>query len=160
MRVAVLHESPGADPAAAEFRAAAETFNRGLDIRLRFLDVGFELRVFGVPEDDPETPARIEDGLRSFRPGIVLVLGRGVRLLECAAAVAKGHSPLAFLVDGEADRTTAALARLAEIVVLPSTAPSPAVRPDARTFRIPDGTPAGTSLVDTLVRSVRDGSAK
>lgn len=158
MRVVVLHEEPGADPAARSFREAAESFNRGLDIRLRFLDVGFELRDVPVAADATAAAERLAATIRSFRPGRVLVLGSGPALLECAALAAKEQVPIAFLADGTEDRSAGAIARFADLLVVPEGAMPPAVRPETRVVRLSaTAEDAAPSLVDLLLRNARHG---
>ncbi|MCU0726429.1 MAG: hypothetical protein MUE73_11675 [Planctomycetes bacterium] len=153
MRVVILHESPGADDLARGFLEAAEAFNRGLDFRLRFLDVGFSFRTVPVSSSG-DVPAVLLDGtLRRFEPAVVLVLGRGLALLECAAAAAKHAAPLAYFADKPADRTSEALARFARILL--SRPPFDGLPPDATAEALPPGSPPGEALVKLLVRTVR-----
>jgi len=152
MRVVVLHESPGADRVAGEFRRAAEEFNRGLDIRLRFLDVGFEIQEVPVAPGAPAPPDALEDVLRRFRPGVVLALGRGATLLDCATAALRAPARLVYLVNGEPERPDEAVARLANLLVVPEGASVHG----ARGHPIRPDEPAGPQLVDILVKFVRE----
>jgi hypothetical protein len=156
MRVIILSESPGADGLAGDFVEAARAFNRGLDIRLRFLDVGFEIRSFSVPTTGPFRAEELDELLGSFHPGAVLVFGGGPRLLECAATAAKAGPPLAYLLNGGADRSALAIARLSGILVAAEPGALEQTRTDAMTHTLEDGQPAGPALVDILVRSVRE----
>lgn len=156
MRVIVLSESPGADALAGEFVEAAREFNRGLDIRLRFLDVGFEIRSLSIPAAG-EPPARSLDILLAdFSPGAALILGRGPRLLECAAIVAKAGPPIAYLLTGAAEPASLAIAELARILVTADAQALEQTSSGALTHVLDDGQPAGPALVDILVRSVRE----
>ncbi|MEN8148546.1 MAG: hypothetical protein ABFS86_01915 [Planctomycetota bacterium] len=152
MRVVILHESPGADGLRDEFVAAAEEFNRGLDIRLRFLDVGFTFREVPVREPDDFAAVTFSETFGAFGPSVVLALGRGPRLLECIAAAAKTGRPVLYLEPPEPDRTSSAIARIAPVLV--TTGGSPADRRPDR-FHL-DGRPVGPALVDIIVRSVRE----
>jgi hypothetical protein len=155
MRVVILHESPGADELARSFLAAAEAFNRGLDFRLRFLDVGFSFRTVPV-SSSAEVPAVLLDGtLRRFEPGVVLILGRGIPLLECAAVAAKHQAPLAYYVDGGPDRTTTGLYRLARITLVRG--PVDGLPPDTVVEVLGSGVSPEDALVKLLVRTVRSG---
>ncbi len=156
MRIVLLSESPEADSLAEGFVEAAEEFNRTLDIRLRFLDVGFTLRPFPVGGDDPAAPVRLEAMLRSFQPGVVLVLGRGPLLLECTAAAVKGGAPVAYLLDGSPDRFAAAILHLASVVMIPGGMEPPSLRPGVARHTLPAPEADGPGLVDALVRSVRE----
>ena len=152
MRVVILHESPDADELRDDFVAAAEEFNRGLDIRLRFLDVGFTIRDVAVREPDDFAAVTFSETAGSFGPGSVLALGRGPRLLECVSAAVKAGLPVVYLAPKEPDRTTAALARLVSVLV--TTGPTGAY---SGLDAVPlDERPAGPALVDTIVRSVRE----
>ncbi|MHC4471777.1 MAG: hypothetical protein ACYTDY_12115 [Planctomycetota bacterium] len=156
MRVVVVTESPDADETTRQFLEAAEAYNRGLDIRLRFLDVGFELRTIAVRPGEPAPAVALEETLLTFRPGVVLVLGTSPRILECAAAAAKAHLPIAFLHDGGPEGSATAIARIAQILILGEECRPPAARPGALVRELPpDGAP-GAALVDILVRSVRE----
>jgi hypothetical protein len=160
MRVVVLTESPEANEITRQFLEAAEEYNRGLDIRLRFLDVGFELRTIAVRPGEPAPALALEETLLSFRPGVVLVLGRSTRTLECAAAAAKAHLPIAFLLDGEPDGSAAAISRMAAILILPEGgSPPAAARPDAVTPMLSADAAPGPALVEILVNSVRERRA-
>jgi len=156
MRVIVLSESPAADGLAGEFVEAARNFNRGLDIRLRFLDVGFEIRSLSVPDEGEFPAAGLDRLLATFAPSAVLLLGNGPRLLECAAVAAKAGPRLAYFLNGDADRSSLAIAELAGILVAREQGDLPRARPDAQTRELLEGRPAGPALVDILVRSVRE----
>lgn len=156
MRVVILHESPAADSLVREFVEAVQEFNRSLDFRLRFLDVGFTVRTVPVAPGG-EVPAVLLDGtLRRFQPGVVLVLGGGLNLLECASLAAKHRTPLAYYLDGEPERDTAAIARLARVLL--SVLPREAVplAPDAVFERVAGEVSPAASIVRLLVRSVRN----
>jgi hypothetical protein len=156
MRVIVLSESPGADGLAGEFVEAARDFNRGLDVRLRFLDVGFEIRSLSIPPEGEPPAADLDALLATFSPGAVLVLGGGPRLLECAAVAAKSGRPIAYLLNGEADRASLAIAHLATILVAAEAGALEQTRSDALSHLLQEGRPAGAALIDILVRSVRE----
>jgi hypothetical protein len=156
MRVVVLHESPGADVLVREFRESAEVFNRGLDIRLRFLDVGFEVRDLPVPPEGAAPAEETRELLRRFDPGVALVLGTGLPLLECAAVAAKSRVPLALLTDGAEDRSSGALARLATILATRGEPGELPAGPDAVVHPIGPGEAPGPALVDLLVRTVKE----
>ncbi len=156
MRVIILSESPGADALAGDFVDAAREFNRGLDIRLRFLDVGFEIRGLSVPREREPPAAELDELLATFSPGAILILGGGPRLLECAAVAAKAGPSIAYLLNGEADRASLAIAQLAGILVAAEAETLQQCRSNALTHLLEDGQPAGAALVDILVRSVRE----
>lgn len=156
MRVIVLYETPGSAGLQEEFEVAAMGFNRSLDIRLRFLDVGFELRSLAVAEDAAAPGAELADLIGSFRPGVVLALGGGHLLLECAATAVKEGVPIAFLLNGAARRPARAIAQLAEILVVSDPAGPEHIRTGALTHVVEPNRPLGTALVDILIRSVRE----
>jgi hypothetical protein len=152
MRVFILHESPDTDQAASEFAEAAETFNRGLDIRLRFLDVGFEMRRLEVPQHRERAPMELDLMLSRFQPEVVLVLGSGPRLLECVALAAKTPARIAYLYNGESDRTGGAITRLAHVLAAAEDCPLPAGLPDVHTHYLNPGRPVAAALVEVLVK--------
>lgn len=156
MRVVVLTESPGADEITRDFLEAAESFNRGLDIRLRFLDVGFELRTVATRPDEPPPAPLVEETISRFRPAVLLALGGDESVLECVAAAAKAEVPVAYLLPAEIDGPSAAIARIAEIVVFGEGEAPATARKDAVALRLPSGKVPGAALVDILVRSVRE----
>jgi len=156
MRLIILSESPGADGLAGDFVDAARDFNRGLDIRLRFLDVGFEVRSLSVRREGEPPAAELDRLLATFSPGAILVLGGGARLLECAAVAAKAGPVIAYLLNGEADRTSLAIAELAGILVAAEAKILEQTHSNALTHLLSDGQPAGAALIDILVRSVRE----
>jgi hypothetical protein len=156
MRVIVLSESPAAEGLAGQFVEAARSFNRGLDIRLRFLDVGFEIRSLSVPREGELPEAGLDRLLATFSPNAALILGGGPRLLECAAVVAKAGPHIAYVLDKKADRTALAIAELAGILVAGEEGALTQTRSKAMTHVLLDGQPAGPALVDILVRSVRE----
>ena len=152
MRLVILHESPGADELRTSFVDAAEEFNRGLDIRLRFLDVGFSLREVGVTDGDDFAAVTFSETRGSFVPGAVLALGGGPRLLECVSAAVKAHLPVVYLAPEDADPSARAAARIASVLVITG---SPDEWPGIDAVSL-DGRPVGPALVDTIVRSVRE----
>jgi len=152
MRVVILHESPGADHIRTSFVDAALEFNRGLDIRLRFLDVGFTMREVPVTEDDDFAAVTFSETKRSFVPGAVLALGRGPRLLECVSAAVKARLPVVYLVTEDSDPSALAAARIVSVLV---TTGSPDAWPGIDPVPLHDR-PVGPALVDIIVRSVRE----
>ena len=88
MRVVLLNESPGADDRAHDFTRAVRTFNQGLDIRLRFLDVGFEVRHLPVRDGDESVATRVTRAPRLSRNR------QGSRTAGCSAAVVTMWPPL------------------------------------------------------------------
>ena len=156
MRVIILSESPDADGLAGEFVEAAREFNRGLDIRLRFLDVGFEIRSLSVRREGEPPAADLDGLLATFSPGAILVLGGGPRLLECAAVAAKAGPPIAYLLNGGADRASLAIAQLAGILVAAEAETLEQIHSNALIHVLEGGQPAGAALIDILVRSVRE----
>jgi len=99
MRVVRL-VTPGADAALAEqVRDALQAFNRGLDIRLRFLSIFLEDEE--VRLDDPESAAeRTAQVLDASRPSVVIVHGDGTSALAAATVAARGDAVLAHLGAG------------------------------------------------------------
>jgi hypothetical protein len=156
MRVIVLSDSPGADHLADQFVEATREFNRGLDIRLRFLDVGFELRSIPVTTAGPSPAPGLEEQLGTFRPGAVLLLGGSPRMLECAAVVAKAGPPIAFFTNGRADRASRAIAELSEILVQRTGESAAQGGSRSPTRMLPTDQATGPALVDLLVRIVRE----
>jgi hypothetical protein len=153
MRVVVLYESPAADSVAEEFCRAAETFNRGLDIRLRFLEVGFDLRRLAVPAGAEPPAAAFEKLVDEFRPGAALALGDGPDLLECATVAARAGVSLCVL--GAESRTGAALARLSRILILSGGVRVPGGE-QTSVHTIEDDRSPGEAMVAILVRSAKE----
>ena len=102
--------TPGADDGvAASVRDAIASFNRGLDIRLRFLSIlieDTELRV-----EEPESAAELVGAAIEERaPSIVVVQGDEVCALAAATVAARGDRVVAHLGAGtrpECDADTA-----------------------------------------------------
>jgi len=156
MRVVLLNESPGADDHAHAFTRAARSFNQGLDIRLRFLDVGFEVRHLPVRGEDDGVATRVTKAIETFQPSVILALGDGPRLLECAAVSAKAGCPLAYVLNGDATRPARAIACLAGVLAVTGDVEPALAGSDTRVHTIEEGRPIGPALVDILQRSVRE----
>ena len=93
--------TPGADPALAEqLRDAIQAFNRGLDIRLRFLSIFLEDEELRL-EDAESAAERTAEALDAARPSVVIVHGDGPAALAAATIAARGDAVLAHLGAGE-----------------------------------------------------------
>ena len=86
----------------------------------------------------------------------MVALGTGTRLLECVSAAVKAELPIVLLVPSAADRTSAAMARIANIVVTSGHADLPPEFREGLDLVDLDGRPAGPTLVDLIVRSVKE----
>jgi alkyl hydroperoxide reductase subunit AhpF len=89
MRVLRVH-APGTPRGLAERvgRAVVE-FNRGLDIRLRFLSIGIEETVIDV-ESSPAAATAVAASLAECVPDVVVVFGDGPAALAAAVCAARG----------------------------------------------------------------------
>jgi UDP-N-acetylglucosamine 2-epimerase len=103
--------APDADPSqVGQVRDAVQAFNRGLDIRLRFLAIVVEDRELQV--DEPETAAEtVGAALAAYGPSVVLVQGADEAALAAATVAAREDVLLARLGAGSRDGPAADVAR-------------------------------------------------
>ncbi len=92
--------APDADEALARsVRDAVQSFNRGLDIRLRFLSIGVEDSELRV--DDPESAAeRVGAQVATDRPSVVLVQGDDTSALAAVTMAARSTAVVVHLCAG------------------------------------------------------------
>ena len=93
--------SPDADePLAQSVREGVRAFNRGLDIRLRFLSIVVEDSELRVA--DPESAAELMGrSLEEFAPTVVLVQGGDASALAAATLAARTDAVVAHLAAGD-----------------------------------------------------------
>jgi len=102
---------PGHDPAASSaLRDGVAAFNRGLDIRLRFLSIGIEDREITVT-DGTSAATQVENELDAFAPDAVVLLGHGAAAVSAATLSARRPMVLARLGSGVRDGPSADAAR-------------------------------------------------
>ena len=111
--------APGGEGTRAAVSVALAAWTRGLDIRLRFLNIGVEEEVLFLPGRGTALEA-VEAALVRHRPAVVLLHGTGPAALAAAISSSKAGVPVvrtaAGIRDGEpgdedraADRLAAAL---------------------------------------------------
>ncbi len=134
---------PGHDVAvSAALREAVAAFNRGLDIRLRFLSIGIEDREL-VVNDAEHATAAVGGVLDEWRPDAVVLLGDGVSAVAAATITARHPATLARLCAGrrvgpEADAARA-VDHLADVLLVVDDASELTLRDEglsARTYRV------------------------
>ncbi len=92
--------APGGEARQAEVSRALAAWNRGLDIRLRFLNVGVEEAVLVPAAGGDARPApgagleEVEGSIRRERPALVLLHGGGPLALAAAITATKAALPL------------------------------------------------------------------
>jgi UDP-N-acetylglucosamine 2-epimerase len=92
--------APGGGAAREAVSAALSAWTRGLDIRLRFLNIGIEETVLeldgaaGPGEPAAAALASVERALRRAAPAAVLLHGRGPAALAAAVSAAKAGVPV------------------------------------------------------------------
>lgn len=112
-------EAPGTSPgvAASVGRAVAE-FNRGLDIRLRFLSIGIEDSVVQASEAASAADA-VAAAIAASAPDLVVLFGDGPAALAAAGVAIRSNAMLvrvgAGRRDGESADAARAIDRLAAI---------------------------------------------
>lgn len=113
MRVLRVH-APGTPRALAERvgRAVSE-FNRGLDIRLRFLAIGIDETVLDV-SDEAQALEAVAAAAQRLAPDVVVVFGEGPPALAATAAAARTRAVVARAGAGRRDGPEADAARAAD----------------------------------------------
>lgn len=97
---------PGSGAARDSVSGALAEWNRGLDIRLRFLNIGIEeARLDLAPAEDPGEAAaaaleRVESHILRERPVLVVLHGGGPAALSTAVSAAKAGVPLLRTASG------------------------------------------------------------
>jgi len=134
---------PGHDVAvSAALRDAVAAFNRGLDIRLRFLSIGIEDREL-VVNDAEQATAAVGGVLDEWCPDVVVLLGDGVSTVAAATIAARHPAMLARLCAGrrvgpEADAARA-VDHLADVLLVVDDASELTLRDEGlseRTYRV------------------------
>jgi hypothetical protein len=121
MKVLRIHAA-GTDPElAASVSSAVDSFNRGIDIRLRFLSIEIDETVVEAP--DPESAAAVVGELvRTSRPALCVLLGHGVAALAAGAAAVRVGARLvrvgAGCRQGEGADAERAMDRLASVCLV------------------------------------------
>ena len=85
--------APGGEETRAAVSAALAAWTRGLDIRLRFLNIGVEEETLAVPLPAGALAA-VEAALLRHRPAVVLLHGGGPAALSAAISASKAAVPL------------------------------------------------------------------
>ncbi len=101
--------APGGEEARRRVSEALAAWNRGLDIRLRFLNLVVEESVRVLPEAAPGADALAgalggaEEAVLREAPAVVLLHGRGPAAVAAALAVVKAGLPLVRSAAGRRD---------------------------------------------------------
>jgi hypothetical protein len=124
---------------ATALRDAVAAFNRGLDIRLRFLSIGIEDRELEIGEG-PDAAVAAERELIAFRPDAVVLLGDGAAAVA-AATVAVRHAGVvahfgAGRRDGDAADTARAVDHLSNVLLVLDDAGDAALREEGLGERV------------------------
>jgi len=90
MKLLRVHAPGTPDGLAERVGRAVVEFNRGLDIRLRFLSIGIEETVVDVASAAGAADA-VAAALRERAPDLVVVFGDGPAALAAAACAARAH---------------------------------------------------------------------
>lgn len=99
MRILRIH-APGTDEGLARaLGEAVVAFNRGLDIRLRFLSVGIDEQVVAV-EQAAHAAESVGEALRTGGIEMAVLFGDGEAALSAAAAVGRAQSVLVRVGSG------------------------------------------------------------
>ena len=128
MRILVL-AAPGEAEARAAVSAAVGAWNRGLDIRLRFLDIGLEEILLELPDPAGDPGAGllvVEEAILRAGPAGALLHGRGPAALAAAVSLAKAGVPLVRTAAGLRDGPFADADRAADRLSAVRLAPTPA----------------------------------
>jgi len=166
MKVLRVH-APGTPTAVADAvgRAAVE-FNRGLDIRLRFLSIGIEETVL-VVADAAQAAEAVAAAVNERAPDAVVLFGDGAAALAAATSAARSTTALVRVgagrrdgADGDAAR---AIDRLAALLIVDGAAAAAALdaesvgatRVDVGPF---DDPAAGEKIVRAVSRARRGTS--
>jgi len=167
MKVLRVH-APGTPTAvaAAVGRAAVE-FNRGLDIRLRFLSIGIEETVLEV-SDVAGAAESVSAAMSERAPDAVVLFGDGAAALAAATCAVRGHTALVRVGAGRRDGADAdsarAIDRLAALLIVDG--PAAAAALDAEEVAAPrvdvggfDDPAAGEKIVRAVSRARRGGTS-
>jgi hypothetical protein len=167
MKVLRVH-APGTSTAVADAvgRAAVE-FNRGLDIRLRFLSIGIEETVVEV-KDAADAAEAVAAAVSERAPDAVVLFGDGAAALAAATSAARGRTALVRVGAGRrvgADADSArAIDRLAALLIVDG--PAAAAALDAENLVVPrvdvgdfEDPSAGEKIVRAVSRARRGSAA-
>lgn len=154
--------APGGAETREAVSAALGDWTRGLDIRLRFLNIGVEESILvldaaaapGGPA--PAALEAVEAAVERHRPAVVLLHGRGAGALAAAITGAKAGVPVvrtaAGLRDGAGADEDRAADRLASALLAPG--PGPLAALEAEGLRAEPYTPEAT--VKAVIRLQRE----
>jgi hypothetical protein len=107
--------APGGAAARDAVSPALRAWTKGLDIRLRFLNIGIEERVLDLPPGSAEAAGvAVERDLASFRPDVLLLHGGGDAALGAALAAARAGIPVVRSAAGRRDGAAADAERAAD----------------------------------------------
>lgn len=149
--------APDADEALAlQVRDAVIAFNRGLDIRLRFLAIVVEDREVRVT-DAESAAAVVGEALEGFGPSVVLLHGGGATALAAARVAAATEAVVARLGAGGRDTADAdverALDRVCGLLLALDEASAETLQEEGlgdRTTRLAGGSELGHQVIKAL----------
>jgi len=156
MKVLRIH-APGTDARLADsLTAAIESFNRSLDIRLRFLAIEIDEDVL-VLESPEQAQERVGDAVVAHGASACVVLGGGVVALAAATAAARARCVVLRVGAGERDaddaETSRALDRIAAIRLAHSPQAAGVLEGEGLTSAVEIvGAPADENVGERIVR--------
>ncbi len=159
MRVALLLAPGAQSETVTRLRDAVRSFNRGLDIRLRFLSIGIDLHELSM--DDPaEASQGVDELLLQFDPEAAVLIGDGETAVAAAAAVVRQHRTLVRLGAGRRAGANAdaarAVDRLATWRLVDSDEPAAALAREGLTAQcIRVGDPASDEFGRSIIGALR-----
>ena len=153
--------APGGDEARAEVSGALVSWTRGLDIRLRFLNIGVEESVVvleGAPPGEPPGAAlaSVEEALWRSRPAVLLLHGRGPAALAACVSAGKAGVPVVRTAGGLRDGATADEDRAADRLSAALLAPGPAALAALAGEGLPGEPYAPEAAVRAVIRLQRE----
>ena len=151
--------APGTPPRLADaVRRAVVEFNRGLDIRLRFLSIGIEETVIEAADSAAASDA-VTQAMRSTAPDVVVVLGEGAAALAAATAAVRERATLVRVGAGRREGSDAdasrAIDRIASVLLHAGPAAAAALDAEGLTaHRIDIGDPGDPAAGERIVRAL------
>jgi len=158
MKVLRVHAAGTPSALAAAVGRAAVEFNRGLDIRLRFLSIGIDETVLEVGDAAAGAEA-VRAAILDRSPDAVLLFGDGASALAAATSAARARTPIVRVGAGrrvgpDADAARA-IDRLASLLVVDGAAAAAALEAESVTSpRVDVGDFADPAAGDKIVRAV------